>query len=168
MIELTPELIRKYSQRLVEAKVRVKGHTRHSKTGKAFNVQTYDRELTPRQREQIKFASIKQLRGYQKHDNPTFAAEASAELKRRAAGIGGFASTQAKHKAKFGDNLKSTGKYDSIYGSAVPKSERKFTGDPKKDWAIFVKGAALYPDRDREINVRPGGMKRSKFGKKKK
>lgn len=48
MIE--PSLVRKHVRRLVEAKVRVKGHTRHSKKGRAFNVKTYDRDVKQRLR----------------------------------------------------------------------------------------------------------------------
>jgi hypothetical protein len=44
-MKLTEQLVRKHATRLVEAKVTVKGHTRHSKKGKAFNVKTYERDV---------------------------------------------------------------------------------------------------------------------------
>jgi hypothetical protein len=49
MIELTKESIRKFKDTikglLQEATTNVKGHTRHSNKGKAFNVQSYEREI---------------------------------------------------------------------------------------------------------------------------
>jgi hypothetical protein len=44
-MELTEELVRKHKDRLLEAEVTVKGHTRHSKKGKAFNVKSYQRDV---------------------------------------------------------------------------------------------------------------------------
>ena len=54
MIELTPELIRKHIDRLVEAKVTVKGHIRRSKKGKAFNVRQYERNVKDMSAAQLK------------------------------------------------------------------------------------------------------------------
>ena len=46
---IRPELLRKHHEavrRLTEAKTTVKGHVRHSKKGKAFNVKSYQREIS--------------------------------------------------------------------------------------------------------------------------
>lgn len=53
MIELTPELIRKHRE-LIEAKITVRGHTKRSKKGKAFNVRAHDREVERLRQEILK------------------------------------------------------------------------------------------------------------------
>lgn len=77
MIELTEEIVRKHYdtvKRLVEAKVTVKGHVRHSKTGKAFNVKQYERS--------VKSMSAEELRKEIASNSP-LAGAAKAELKYR-------------------------------------------------------------------------------------
>lgn len=44
-MELTPELVRKHLLRVREATTQVDAHTKHSKTGKAFNVRAHPREI---------------------------------------------------------------------------------------------------------------------------